>query len=224
MYSTPGISLSSRSMGWVTLCSTSSADAPGISTKTSNIGTTIWGSSSRGSCHRVSRPSRMAPARNSGVSLESMKAWATRPAMPSCPSFIGHCHQHVFLQDGIRLHDDLLLVAQTGKDLDAIVSTRSESHQTKTRAAFLDDPDHVQLTPAEQRGRGNSHLLGLSHRKLRAHEHSRRQPGILDFVGEVDFDEEGSRAGVDCRNDLAHPTANRLRTSLQLQVGEAPHV
>ena len=49
MYSTPGISHSSFSMGLVTRSSTSCAEAPGICTKTSIIGTMICGSSSRGS-------------------------------------------------------------------------------------------------------------------------------------------------------------------------------
>ena len=55
MYSTPGISQSSFSIGLVTRSSTSRADAPGICTKTSTIGTMICGSSSRGSFHTAKR-------------------------------------------------------------------------------------------------------------------------------------------------------------------------
>src|ERR1035438_4408114 len=56
MYSTPGISQSSFSMGLVTRSSISRADAPGICTNTSIIGTMICGSSSRGSFHTANAP------------------------------------------------------------------------------------------------------------------------------------------------------------------------
>src|ERR1035438_10520217 len=56
MYSTPGISKSSFSMGLVTRSSTSCAEAPGICTNTSIIGTMICGSSSRGSFHTAKAP------------------------------------------------------------------------------------------------------------------------------------------------------------------------
>ena len=56
MYSTPGISHSSFSIGLVTRSSTSRAEAPGICTKTSIIGTMICGSSSRGSFHTAKAP------------------------------------------------------------------------------------------------------------------------------------------------------------------------
>ena len=55
MYSTPGISHSSFSIGLVTRSSTSRAEAPGICTKTSTIGTMICGSSSRGSFQTAKR-------------------------------------------------------------------------------------------------------------------------------------------------------------------------
>ena len=48
MYSTPGISHNSFSIGLVTRSSTSRADEPGIATITSIMGTMICGSSSRG--------------------------------------------------------------------------------------------------------------------------------------------------------------------------------
>ena len=82
MYSTPGISQSSFSMGLVTRSSTSLAEAPGIWTKMSIMGTMICGSSSRGSRSTAPIPRRMEAATISGVSLESMKAWASLPARP----------------------------------------------------------------------------------------------------------------------------------------------
>ena len=83
MYSTPGISHSSFSIGLVTRSSTSRADAPGMPTKTSIIGTMICGSSSRGSIHTEKAPISSEAPMNSGVSLELIQARATRPAMPS---------------------------------------------------------------------------------------------------------------------------------------------
>ena len=56
MYSTPGISHSSFSIGLVTRSSTSRAEAPGICTNTSTMGTTICGSSSRGSFQNGEEP------------------------------------------------------------------------------------------------------------------------------------------------------------------------
>src|SRR5208282_507047 len=81
-YSTPGTSLSRRSMGMVTRCSTSSADAPGMLTNTSSIGTTICGSSSRGVCQMLKSPSNNAAIITSGVSGESINACAIFPASP----------------------------------------------------------------------------------------------------------------------------------------------
>ena len=73
MYSTPGISHSSFSIGLVTRSSTSRADAPGIWTKTSTIGTMICGSSSRGSFHTAKAPSSREPAITSGVSFDPIQ-------------------------------------------------------------------------------------------------------------------------------------------------------
>ena len=88
MYSTPGISQSSFSMGLVTRSSTSRAEAPGIWTKMSIMGTMIWGSSSRGKRRTDPIPKRMEAAMIRGVSLESMKARASFPARPTCVCFI----------------------------------------------------------------------------------------------------------------------------------------
>ena len=63
MYSTPGISHSSFSIGLVTRSSTSCAEAPGIWTKTSTIGTMICGSSSRGSFHTAKSAEQDRPDR-----------------------------------------------------------------------------------------------------------------------------------------------------------------
>ena len=68
-------------MGLVTRSSTSRAEAPGISTKTSIMGTMICGSSSRGSLTTAKTPRRIEATTKSGVSLELMKAAASRPAM-----------------------------------------------------------------------------------------------------------------------------------------------
>src|ERR1039458_9234309 len=82
-YSTPGTSRSRRSMGTVARCCTSAAEAPGICTNTSSMGTTIWGSSSRGVIRIAKAPASSAPAMNSGVSFELMKARAISPAIRS---------------------------------------------------------------------------------------------------------------------------------------------
>ena len=81
-YSTPGISQSSFSIGRVARSSTSFALKPGIATITSTIGTLICGSSSRGSMMTANKPSSTEVMTTSGVSFESMNAWATRPAGP----------------------------------------------------------------------------------------------------------------------------------------------
>ena len=101
MYSTPGISQSSFSIGLVTRSSTSCAEAPGICTNTSIMGTMICGSSSRGSFHTAKAPISSAAQINSGVSLDAIQARAKRPAGPemsrrslpdlrSVPQFGGH--------------------------------------------------------------------------------------------------------------------------------------
>ncbi len=82
MYSTPGISHSSFSMGLVTRSSTSRAEAPGIWTMMSIMGTMICGSSSRGSFQTAKAPTSRAAAIRSGVSLDEIHAWAKRPAGP----------------------------------------------------------------------------------------------------------------------------------------------
>ena len=82
MYSTPGISQSSFSIGRVARSSTSFALKPAMFTITSTIGTLICGSSSRGSKTIAAMPSRTAATMISGVSFESMKARAIRPATP----------------------------------------------------------------------------------------------------------------------------------------------
>ena len=86
-YSTPGTSHSSFSMGRVTRCSTSAADAPGMSTNTSIMGTMICGSSSRGSAITAKAPSAIEATMKSGVKREFANAAARRPAAPS--GFIG---------------------------------------------------------------------------------------------------------------------------------------
>src|SRR5688572_24228437 len=86
MYSTPGISQSSFSIGLVTRSSTSRAEAPGICTKMSTIGTTICGSSSLGSFHTAKAPSNIDPPISNGVNFEPIQAFANVPARPSCRS------------------------------------------------------------------------------------------------------------------------------------------
>src|SRR6266545_5271070 len=83
MYSTPGISQSSFSIGRVARSSTSLALNPGMETSTSTRGTLICGSSSRGSTSTAASPNSTEVTITSGVSLESMKVFAMRPAMPS---------------------------------------------------------------------------------------------------------------------------------------------
>ena len=69
-------------MGRVSRFSTSVGEAPGIPTNTSTMGTLIWGSSSRGSIWTAKIPSKMDAIIAIGVSFESMKNEANRPARP----------------------------------------------------------------------------------------------------------------------------------------------
>src|SRR5208337_3073704 len=69
-------------MGIVTRCSTSCADAPGMFTNTSSMGTTICGSSSRGVCQMLKSPNDKAATITSGVRGESIKPCAIFPASP----------------------------------------------------------------------------------------------------------------------------------------------
>src|SRR5690625_3930474 len=87
MYSTRGISHKSSSIGRVTRSSTSRADDPGISTKTSIIGARICGSSSRGSISVAATPSSTAEIISSGVSFESTNRAANPPANPRAGDF-----------------------------------------------------------------------------------------------------------------------------------------
>ena len=69
MYSTPGISHSSFSIGLVTRSSTSRAEAPGIWTNTSTIGTMICGSSSRGNFQTANAPKQQRTGDHEGREL-----------------------------------------------------------------------------------------------------------------------------------------------------------
>ena len=82
MYSTPGISQSSFSIGRVTRSSISFEPVPVMETSTSIIGTLICGSSSRGRSATAATPSSTDVTMISGVSLELMNERAIRPAMP----------------------------------------------------------------------------------------------------------------------------------------------
>ena len=87
MYSTPGNSQSNFSIGLVARSSTSLELDPGMATITSTMGTLICGSSSRGSSTMAAPPNRTAAMMMSGVSLESMKDAAMRPAIPKACGF-----------------------------------------------------------------------------------------------------------------------------------------
>ena len=71
-------------MGRVVRSSISLAPEPGMETITSIIGTLICGSSSRGSNQTAATPRRTELMIISGVSFESIKAPAIRPAIPVC--------------------------------------------------------------------------------------------------------------------------------------------
>ncbi|GIX31691.1 MAG: hypothetical protein KatS3mg124_2163 [Porticoccaceae bacterium] len=72
-------------MGRVTRSSISRADAPGMDTITSIIGTLIWGSSSRGNMSTANAPNKTEVTTSRGVSFESMNDRASRPAKPKPP-------------------------------------------------------------------------------------------------------------------------------------------
>ena len=108
MYSTPGISQSSFSIGLVTRSSTSRAEAPGIWTKTSIIGTMICGSSSRGSFQTANPPISRLPTISSGVSLEEIHACANLPAGPRYARSLPHLHAGSVGQRGRHRVDHLL--------------------------------------------------------------------------------------------------------------------
>ena len=92
MYSTPGISQSSFSIGRVTRSSTSLALAPGMATITSIIGTLICGSSSRGSrmIAASAQQDRGDDDQRRELRIDERSA-AMRPAMPSDPCVDGEC-------------------------------------------------------------------------------------------------------------------------------------
>jgi len=132
-------------MGLVTRSSTSLADAPGIWTKTSIIGTMICGSSSRGSRSTAPMPSKTAAAMMSGVSLELMNACARRPAGPSA-GFISL--NSASIDDCVdAIDDDPFSFAQSSQHLYPVAVGLAGLDQSHTSSARIVHYEHAdQLT------------------------------------------------------------------------------
>src|SRR5690606_33067983 len=127
--------------------STSSAEAPGISTRTSAKGTTICGSSSRGVASSATAPAASEAMRKSTDSLEVMKISTTRAVQPRAGrpvSFIAAVrssldHHHV---PG----------GQAGEDLDALADRLAGAHAAQARRAVDQHRHGLQLTGATHGG------------------------------------------------------------------------
>ena len=155
MYSTPGISQSSFSIGLVTRSSTSCAEAPGICTKTSIIGTMICGSSSRGSFQTAKAPMSSDAAddqrrqlggdprvgeASGGTKVARLAHCRTSTRAPSCrPAGTGS----TTFSPG----------AQAGEHLDRVAGAPSRGDQPGVRRAVFHDEDRLQLAALGQRGR-----------------------------------------------------------------------
>ena len=122
MYSTPGISHSSFSMGLVTRSSTSCAEAPGICTKTSIIGTMICGSSSRGSFHTAKAPisSDRADQQRREFGGDPRLREAARGTQAALERSLPDLDPRAVLQIPRHRHDDLLARVQAGQNLHRI--------------------------------------------------------------------------------------------------------
>ena len=179
-YSTPGTSRSSRSMGIVARCCTSAGVAPGMRTKTSSMGTTICGSSSRGVIRMAKAPASSAPAMNSGVSLELMKACATRPAMRSG---VSRLRRHSLLSPPTRLPlsscpagsaTTRSPAVEPGEHLNVLGGRLAEGDVAQAGdLVFIHHVHRVQLAAMQQSGLGNENGLPLAARETRA---GRRDP------------------------------------------------
>src|SRR6266496_1872079 len=220
MYSTPGTSQSSFSIGFVTRSSTSLADAPGICTKTSIIGTTICGSSSRGSMRTAPTPSRIEATTTSGVSLDLMKACASFPAGPS-PSLItpaprlfrrwwhtgsGLSHSATIVHGCHAINHHLLALFQPRKHFHPVAVNLAGSHQSHAcNARLVDHVDAGKLTVLD-----DSFLENRDGLRLASDEAGFTvETGMNDLLiaglrRDADLDQVGSARRIRCRNDLYH--------------------
>ena len=157
MYSTPGISHSSFSIGLVTRSSTSRADAPGIWTKTSTIGTMICGSSSRGSFHTAKAPSSSEPAITSGVSFDPIQAWANLPAGPSATFRLSLADLHPgAVRETLRNREDHLFAgAEAREHLHPVLDLLPGGDQPRAGHAVVGYQDRLQLAAFGDGGRRN---------------------------------------------------------------------
>src|SRR5271169_189834 len=223
MYSTPGTSRSNFSMGRLTRCATSSADAPGICTNTSSMGTTIWGSSSRGVLRMLNAPRSSAATITSGVSFESMKLWAMRPARRNP---LGGCITKLDLLSVIVLLDlnafaiqvhrtrfghEPLAVLEAGQHFDLGPGRLPQSDVAQTRNLVLvQDINALQLAAFDDRRTRNQQCLPLAARKLGSPEQSRTE---MRVCWQIDLHEERATRGVRGWNDLHN-------LAFQTRVGE----
>src|SRR6185369_4240980 len=159
MYSTSGISHSNFSIGRMARSSTSLALEPGIESSTSIIGTLICGSSSRGNRMIAAAPSSTEVMVIKGVSLESMKARATRPARPGSPLEL-NCEAILPLLQALAFNQPLWVIndhqisgIEAGKNLRFVIHTPAGFDQVQPGALVLDDEEDLHLT-ALYDGRG----------------------------------------------------------------------
>src|SRR5436190_3683469 len=101
MYSTPGISQTSFSIGRVARSSTSLAPNPGMETSTSTIGTMICGSSSRGSTRTAASPNSTEVTITSGVELREQLTGLHRLA--GCNQHAFQASAHLGFKSGVQL-------------------------------------------------------------------------------------------------------------------------
>src|SRR5512146_2749651 len=173
MYSTPGTSRSSFSIGMVTRCSTSADDAPGICTNTSSMGTTICGSSSRGVCHTANPPSSRAAMMARGVSFEAMNACATLPAARSV-WFISVRHLFAGQFAPARRGHQALAARESGENLNIASGRLAQGHVTQRDLPVCADHVHALDLSALQDGSAwDDHRIALAACEANAPE----QPG-----------------------------------------------
>src|ERR1043166_1351722 len=200
MYSTPGISQISFSIGRVARSSTSRALKPGMETSTSTMGTWIWGSSSRGSSQTAARPNNTEARTIKGVSLESTKARAIRPARPGAGGgsdpgglerFMSRASPHLdrlpVLQRGRAVDHDHFAGFQAGDQFDVVSEALSGFDEAQPGAAVDHHEDELHLAALQHRRGGQSQGCRFAHRNGDASKLADAQPFNRR---QVQFDQE----------------------------------
>src|SRR4051812_15279685 len=169
-------------MGRVARSSTSLALKPGMETSTSTIGTLIWGSSSRGNMMIAAAPSRTEVMMINGVSLESMKARATRPAKPSSRLELGS-EAILLLLEELAVNQPLWVIdhhrgpgIEARKNLRLVIHVPASLDEVQPGAPVLDDEEDLHLAALHDRGGRDTHGSVFAHRNHQSGELTRHQP------------------------------------------------